>query len=759
MGAWLGKRVRLTVRLTPSDPTKKHMKKTLLWLVLSLSVWTHAATLDVEERFLQDLNPTAQETAAGHMAADIISRYHYRAVPPDQAFSEQVFDRYLKSLDLEKLFFLQADVDRFAGDRASIAQKLQQEDLSVPFAIYDLYARRAVERFQYARDLLKQDFDFEVDEELQLSRNLLPWSQNQEDLDEVWRKRVKSDWLSLKLAGKTRQDIATTLDKRYALAIKRLGQTQSADAFQIFMNAYTMAIEPHTNYLGPRAAAEFDISMSLSLVGIGAAVSNVGDYATIMALTEGGPASRSGQLQPGDRIVGVAQGVRGEMIDVIGWRSDDLVALIRGPDGTVVKLAVLPAGAEGDPQRKVVTLKRQPIAMADQSASASIETISDGGVSRRIGVITLPSFYEDLSGKLAGDARFKSVSRDVRQLLTEFNANHVDGVLVDLRDNGGGSLSQAIELTSLFVGNVPVVQHRNAAGEVMLGIDAQARVLWGGPLGVLIDKRSASASEIFAAAIQDYGRGLILGQASYGKGTVQSVIDLDALVDNDKLELGELKMTIAQFFRVNGGTTQLRGVTPDIGFSGYFDEGESGESAFENALPWTMIKAVHNAPNATVRSIVPALVARHEWRTQRDADFRHLQEDLGERQRQRDKTGISLNEAERRRERSAQEAQWLARQTGTGPVSASSSSNAGDTRVAASPATPQSTTALDDGLLSGERSFEEILRAEQSVKSLKDIVLIEATQIVNDAIGMLEAVQAVQAAQTRSLAGPLGQSL
>ena len=456
------------------------------------------------------------------MAADILARYHYKTVPPDQALSVKVFDRYLKSLDAEKVFFLQADVDRFSGDRDRIAQNIRQDDLSVPFAIYDLYAHRAVVRFQYARSLVQSGFDFQVHENQQVSRELQPWPQTQAELDEVWRKRVKSEWLSLKLAGKDHQGIVTTLDKRYERAIKRVGQSSSADAFQTFMNAYTMTIEPHTNYLGPEAAAEFDIAMRLSLVGIGAAVSDVGDFAIIKELIEGGPASRSKQLQVGDRIVGVAQGAHGEMTDVIGWRPQDLVSLIRGPVGTVVKLAVLPADAGVDVEQKVVALVRQAIDMEDQAARSTIETISDGAVSRRIGVITLPSFYEDFAGKQAGETNFRSATRDVQKLLTEFNASHVDGVLLDLRDNGGGSLSQAIELTSLFVGNVPVVQQRNAAGDVMVGMDTQASVLWHGPLGVLINKRSASAAEILAAAIQDYGRGVIMGQSSFGKGTVQS---------------------------------------------------------------------------------------------------------------------------------------------------------------------------------------------------------------------------------------------
>ncbi len=711
------------------------MKKTLIWILLGMSVWTQAATFEAQVRFPTDLKPTLQETQAAHMAADILARYHYKTVPPDEALSEQVFDRYLKSLDSEKVFFLQADVDRFSGDSDRIAQNIRQDDLSVPFAIYDLYLHRAVVRFQYARDLLTSGFDFQLFENHQVSRDRQPWPQSKAELDEVWRKRVKSEWLSLKLAGKDRQSIVATLDKRYERAIKRLGQFSGADAFETFMNAYTMTIEPHTSYMDPRAAAEFDIAMRLSLVGIGAAVSDIGDFAVIKELTDGGPASRSRQLQVGDRVVGVAQGAHGEMTDVIGWRPQDLVSLIRGPAGTVVKLAVLPADGGVDVEPKRVTLVRQPINMDDQAARSSIETISDGAVSRRIGVITLPSFYEDFAGKQAGETNFRSATRDVQKLLTEFKASHVEGVLMDLRNNGGGSMSQAIELTSLFVGKVPVVQQRNAAGDVMVGMDTQADVSWHGPLGVLINKRSASASEIFAAAIQDYGRGVIMGQPSFGKGTVQSVIDLDDLVKNDKPQLGELKMTTAQFFRVNGGTTQLRGVTPDIGFLADSDDGALGESAFDNALPWTMIKAIHNAPNVAIGSIVQSLLAEHVSRMKLDADFRYLQEDMDERQRQLGRNEISLNEAQRRQERALKLAQLTARQ-----VDARSSRTGSGLDSAISPPAVED-TALDDGMLPGERSIKEELRAEKSLKAMKDIFLIEATRILNDAIRMWPAGQ------------------
>jgi carboxyl-terminal processing protease len=711
---------------------KAPMKKLLLVLILSLSGWAHATAIDsAGVAFPQDLQPTPLEVRAAHMTADILSRYHYKALPLDQALSEKIFDRYLLALDSEKSFFLQADVDRFSVDRDRMGPAIRKDDLSVPFAIFNLYERRVAQRFQYARSLLKHGFDFQVDERFQVARDKQPWPQTASDMDELWRKRVKNEWLSLKLAGKDDASIVMTLDKRYERALKRVDQTTSADAFQTFMNAYTMSIEPHTNYMGPRAAEEFDISMRLSLVGIGASISSADDTATITELTTGGPASLSGQLQVGDRIVGVAQGDRGPMVDVVGWRPDDLIALIRGPAETAVRLAVLPADASDGAKQKIVSLVRKPVGLEEDAAKSRIETIPDGATSRRIGVITLPSFYEDFAGKHAGDPNYKNATRDVQRLLAEFKAHNVDAVLVDLRGNGGGSLTQAIDLTSLFLGNVPVVQQRNAAGDVMVGQDPQASIVWQGPLGVLIDKRSASASEIFAAAIQDYGRGVIIGQSSFGKGTVQSMIDLDELANSAKPQLGELKMTVAQFFRVSGGTTQLKGVVPDIGFPGIFDEGTRGESGFDNALPWTQIKAVYYSPSANVKSITPVLAEKHALRIKQDPDFKNLQADIDEFKRQHNMKDISLNEAQRREERVTRLAQLTARQANA----KAGKTSTGDTVASTSDVTIS--TALNDGLLPGERSLAEELRVEKSLKSIKDIVLIEATHIMSDAVGLL----------------------
>jgi carboxyl-terminal processing protease len=551
---------------------------------------------------------------------------------------------------------------------------------------------------------------------------------------EVWRKRVKNDWLRLKLAGKSDKNIVEVLDKRYDNFLKRIGRVKSADVFQTFMNAYTMAIEPHTNYLGPRAAEDFAISMRLSLVGIGAALAELDEYTTIRELVPGGPAILSGQLKIGDRIVGVAQGESGVMTDILGWRLDDTIALIRGAADSVVVLDVLPADTGPDGKHKLVSLVRKTISLAEQAAKASVRpVIVDGTVTRRVGVISLPSFYEDFAARQKGVKDYKSATRDVARLLDELKQQKVDSVLIDLRNNGGGSLMEAVDLTGLFIDKGPVVQQRNAGGEISVESDTVAGVAWDGPLGVLINRSSASASEIFAAAIQDYGRGLIIGETSFGKGTVQTMVDLDQVAKNKKPQFGELKMTVAQFFRINGGTTQLRGVKPDILFPAASDGENFGESSFDNALPWTQIKAADYSPAGDLKGLLPILVPLHEARVKQDKDFQDLQEDIAEFKLQRKKNLVSLNEAERRKERDAQEARLKSREsrkdTGNG---------AHEDMLGMEPAADKGTAPGDDGLQAGERNLANELAAEKARKNAKDVLLNEAVQILSDEVGVLK---------------------
>jgi carboxyl-terminal processing protease len=696
------------------------MKKSLIWLVLALATAAQVAMADAEVRFPPLLRPAVQEAKAAHMAAELLTRYHYKATALDDALSSKMFDQYLKALDPEKLYFLQSDIDRLGADRTRLDDAILTEDLRAPFDIFNLYEGRAAERLVYARNLLQKGFDFQRDENLLIDRKDQPWPLNEAQLQDLWRKRVKNDWLRLKLAGKDDPGIVKVLDKRYDNALKRLGKVTSADAFQIFMNAYTMAIEPHTNYLGPRAAEDFDIAMRLSLVGIGAVLTEIDGYATIRDLVAGGPASLSGQLKVGDRIVGVAQGATGPMEDVVGWRLDDTVALIRGTIDSTVRLDILPAGSGPDAPNKTVALIRNTITMQDRAAKARVYSVTEAGAERRVGVITLPSFYEDVEARQKGDKAYRSATRDVARLLVDLKAQKVDGLLVDLRDNGGGSLREAVELTGLFVGKVPVVQARNAKGGIAVERNVNTSMAWKGPLGVLINRSSASASEIFAAAIQDYGRGLVIGEPSFGKGTVQTVASLDQIARNAKPTYGELKMTIAQFFRVNGGTTQLRGVTPDIGFPTSVDAADFGESSFDNALPWTRIMAADYTPVGDTKAQLAVLLARHEGRVRRDKDFQNLLEDLAMAQELRKNNVVSLNEVVRRKERDLQEKRLAAMQGAAG---------AGAAQAAAS-------ALSDDGLQANERNLNNALAADKTRDSVKDILLNEAVSILADGVAL-----------------------
>ncbi len=700
------------------------MKQKLLWLVLAFATAAQSASPDAGTPYPAELKPVAQDAQAALMAAELLTRFHYKGMPLDHALSAKIFDQYLKSLDSEKLMFVQADIDRLSVFRNRLGDAILRKDLGAPFAIVNLYGQRAAERFTYARALLKTGFDFQKIESYQFARENEAWPATEAEMRELWRKRVKNDWLRLRLAGKDEKSIVELLDKRYDNFLKRIGRVRSADAFQTFMNAYTMSIEPHTTYMGPRAAAEFSISMRLSLVGIGAALAELDDYITIRELIPGGPAILSGQLKIGDRILGVAQGESGVMTDVLGWRVDDAVVLIRGAPDSVVRLEVLPADAGPAGKHKLVSLIRKTISLDARAAKASVHPVQDGKAIRRVGVISLPTFYEDFAGKQKGLQDYRSATRDVARLLEELKKQKVDSLLIDLRNNGGGSMGEAIELTGMFIDKGPVVQQRSANGEISVGSDNRAGVAWDGPLGVLINRASASSSEIFAAAIQDYGRGLIIGEPSFGKGTVQTLVDLDRVAKNSKPQFGELKMTIGQFFRINGGTTQLRGVQPDILFPAASDAERFGESSFANALPWVQIKAADYSPAGDLKGLLPVLLARHEARVKKDRDFQALQENIAEARQQRKKNMVSLNEAERRKEQAAQEARLALRESRT---------DAGKESAPGKRTSPR-----DDGLQAGERNLASELAAEKARKDARDVLLIEAIQILGDVVGVLQ---------------------
>ncbi len=685
------------------------MKKSLILALLTVAFSTQAISLEPSSTLR--LAPTKEQAQTAYLSAQLLGRYHYKTQPLDDALSEKIFDRYLKSLDPERLFFTQSDVDAFSEARTRLDDAIQRGNLAVPFAMFQRYEQRAVERLSTAREQLKQGFDFSQKESYPYARDKAPWPRDDAEARDLWRKRAKNDWLRLKLAGKDDKAIRETLEKRYDNYLARTQRNKSDDVFQIFMNAFAMSIEPHTNYLGRSASDDFDISMRLSLVGIGAVLQERDEYITIRELVAGGPAAKSGKLAVGDRIVGVGQ-ADGSVSDVVGSRVDEVVKLIRGTKDTKVLLDILPAESGPDGKHKLISLVRDKIKLEEQAAKKSVIKVSEGAVQRKVGVITLPTFYEDFEGRRRGDKEFRSASRDVVRLIDELKKEKVDGLLIDLRNNGGGSLREAVELTGLFIDKGPVVQQRRPDGKIGVESDDNAGVAWDGPMAVLINRGSASASEIFAAALQDYGRAPIIGESSFGKGTVQTLINLDEVAKNDKPKFGELKMTVAQFFRVNGGTTQLKGVTPDIRFPSIADPDSYGESSYDNALPWIQIDAATFKPAGNLKDVVPALQSRHQARIGKDKEFQLLLEDVAEIRRLRETKLISLNETERRKEKETQEARLKAREKG----------DAKDKLAAI----------RDDGLQSGERSLAADLAAEKARKDVKDVLLDEAARIVAD---------------------------
>ena len=742
----------------------------LAWIALAFAAVAAAKPAPAPRDVV--LKPTTEQAQAALLATRFLTRFHYKAEPLDAAMSRKIFDRYFDSLDGDRLFFLQSDVDRFAADRDKLGDDIYDENLSVPYAIFNLYEQRVTERTAYARSLLKKGFDFDKDETYTYQREHAPWAKTTAELDDLWRKRVKNDWLRLKLAGSDDTKIRATLDKRYATYLERMRQLTSEDVFQTFMNAYAMSIDPHTNYLGPRASENFDIAMKLSLEGIGAVLQRDDDYTAIREIVPGGPAALSGKFKVGDRIVGVGQGASGAITDVVGWRLDDVVDLIRGAKDTTVRLEVLPADAGQDGTHELIALVRKKVNIEEQAAKSSVIQIKDGDATRRIGVITLPTFYEDFDARRRGDKNYRSATRDVARLLDGLKAQHVDAVLMDLRNNGGGSLSEAIDLSGLFVGKGPVVQVRNTDGHVEVGRNTREAMAWSGPFAVLVNRNSASASEIFAGAIQDYGRGLIIGEQTYGKGTVQNLVDLDQMSQSEKPTFGELKMTIQQFFRVDGASTQLKGVTPDIAFPVTGDFAQNGESTNKNALPWASIAAADYTPTSDLKPILPMLTSMHDARVAKEKPWLAYEADVADARKMRAETSISLNEKARRAERDEQEKTRIERHPDLAPSSRGKGSTSATKtpdlnyfsaahaaaldkldedainqsipgmplnphvtprKPAAAPAAPDE----DDGLQPDERSIKTDLADEKARKAEKDVVLHEAANILADEVNLL----------------------
>src|SRR5262245_40585664 len=609
-----------------------------------------------------ELVPSERHRRVMRLVSEVVERQHYRQAALDDTMSSQIFERYLEALDGNRSYLLASDIAEFEPLRYQLDDAIQKADAGPAFRIFTRFQERNREVVRYAIELLASEPDFTLDESFRFDRADEGWPANADELHELWRKRVKNDALSLVLAGKTWPEASDVLRKRYERAGKRVEQVTADDVFETFMNAYSHVYDPHSNYLSPRNSEEYNIAMSLSYEGIGASLQLVDDYVTIMNVLPGGAAAASTEIKVGDRITAVGQGDAGALTDVVGWRLDDVVQLIRGPENSVVRLQVLPASASPGTQESLLSLKRSKITLESQAAKKELHTIKRGDKELRVGVISVPSFYQDFQARMKGDAEYRSTTRDVHRLVDELKAEGIDSLVIDLRDNGGGHLSEATSLVGLFVERGPVVQLRETSGRIEVLDDPEPGVAWNGPLVVLVNRASASASEIFAGAIQDYQRGLVGGQQTYGKGSVQNLYPLDRYALGPNAGFGQLTVTIGKYYRVTGDSTQHRGVEPDITLPSLLNTDDIGESTRESALPWDRINAARYTPEPAELPVVAMVEHQHEERVAHNPDFLALEGDVQALQQLRNQRDVSLNLVKRRAERDAIDADRLKRE-------------------------------------------------------------------------------------------------
>ena len=608
------------------------------------------------------LAPTEQENYVARRVSDIIAREHYRRAPIDDRLSSLILDRYLDAIDGGRSYFYASDIAEFEKYRYELDDAIKSGDVEPAFVMFRRYQERNRERMKYAIELLAKKPDFDIDESFNFDREKEPWPANAAEMNELWRKRVKNDALSLITAGKQWPEAADILRKRYEHVAKRMDQSKPEDVFEAFMNAFVLSLDPHSNYFSPRNSEEYNIQMSLSYEGIGASLQLTDDYVTVIDVIAGGPAAVSGKLAANDRITAVGEGKAGELTDVIGWRLDDVVQKIRGPGGTIVRLQLLPAGAAPGSAQKVVEFTRNRVSLEAQASHKAMRTVQRNGRDVKVGIITVPSFYQDYDASRAGAKDFRSTTRDVQRLIGELRKDGADVLIMDLRANGGGYLPEAESLTGLFIDRGPVVQLRDTTGHIEVDDDPDPAIFYGGPMIVLVDRFSASASEIFAGAIQDYGRALIVGQQTYGKGTVQNAHPLNYTIFGRKPELGQLNVTIGKYYRITGESTQDRGVTPDITLPSLIDANEVGESTRDRALPWDHIDAAAFKIEGDLKPAAAALQKLHDERTVNSADFRYLREDIAALDAMRSQKTLSLNLKTREAERKRQESERLERE-------------------------------------------------------------------------------------------------
>lgn len=613
-----------------------------LLLILStfcLSSISHSAITETKL-----LEPNAEHAMTNRAVVHHLYQHHYSRKYVNDEFSEKVYKRYLEILDNTRSYFTQSDIQEFEPLRNKLDEAIKTNDLAPAYKIYNRYEIRAIERLEYALALLDKgidQFDFNKNETLELDREKTPWAKDNTELDQLWRKRIKNTVLNLKLAGKEDKDIIDLLVKRYKSQLTRVTQINSEDAFQSYMNAITYTFDPHTQYMSPRNSENFNINMSLSLQGIGAVLRSENENTIVERLVTNGPADKAGQLKPSDRIIGVAQD-KEEMVDVIGWRLDEVVDLIRGPKGSLVRLDIITGSGQTE-AHKIITITRDEVKLEDRAAQSDVIEIKRADTKYNLGVIDIPAFYADFEAKNANDPNYRSTTRDVSNLIKELQAKgKLDGLIIDLRNNGGGSLAEVNNLVGLFIPKGPTVQVQYSFGHTQVLADEDPALLYNGPLIVLTNRLSASASEIFAGAIQDYGRGLVVGSQTFGKGTVQTLIPLFR---------GQMKITNAKFYRVSGESTQHRGVIPDILYPEIYDVEKIGESALEEALPWDKISESKYTKQDRVSANLDKLKKQHDQRVEKNPDFLYLNDQIKFLKELRDDTSISLNIKTREKER------------------------------------------------------------------------------------------------------------
>ena len=612
-----------------------------------IGLTTALVTISFYSSSISALTNLASDRTLKQTSVEVVNQLklnHYRYLTLDNEFSSKLFDKYLSQLDPSKSYFLQSDINDFEGNRYLIDNALNRGDLTLAFDMFNRFQQRLETRLEWLLEYTEQDisqFDFNLDEVLEVDRENATWAQKNSKLDDYWRKRLKHSALNLKLSDKDASEIMPLLHSRYKNQLKRLQQTNSDDVFQLFINVLAKSYDPHTEYLAPRRSENFNINMRLSLEGIGAVLQTDQEYTKVVRLIANGPADLTKDLHPADRIIGVAQDEGGEMVDVIGWRLEDVVDLIRGRKDTLVRLEVTSSDNKTDEKPREVRIVRNKVLLEDQAAQKKVIEFPQGDKTYKLGVITIPAFYFDYEAFQNGDSDYKSTTRDVARILDELKTEHVDGVIIDLRNNGGGFLNEANSLVGLFIPTGATVQIKNARGRVQTLKDTDPGIAYNGPLAVMVNRLSASASEIFAGAIQDYQRGIIIGGQTFGKGTVQTVIPL---------KRGQLKITQQKFYRISGESTQHQGVIPDITLPPIINLKEIGEDALDDALPWDTIRPVLHKKNGDVSPYFARLSKQHDKRVLTDPDYQYRLKQIKRAEQNRNKTTVPLSVDQRLKE-------------------------------------------------------------------------------------------------------------